>query len=98
MLYEVITGMITRLPDSMINTPGAMAIAATGKEDNAYLSGQITARQLLAAGVTMNLAPVLDINSNKKNPVIGIRSFGEEAYVVSRFGRRMLQGLSYNFV
>lgn len=72
-------GMVTRLAPDAVNVPGNMAIAATGRIGDAYTSAAITARQLRGVGVNFNLAPVLDVNSNRRNPVIGVRSFGDDA-------------------
>ena len=68
-------GMVTRLPWDAVNVPGSMALAATGKPENAALAAEITARQLRGVGVNFILAPDLDVNSNPMNPVIGVRSF-----------------------
>ncbi|MFC5401295.1 beta-N-acetylhexosaminidase [Cohnella soli] len=86
-------GRVTRLPDEATNVPGAMAIASTGKPDNAYEAGRITARELRALGINFNLAPVLDINNNPLNPVINVRSYGDTAETVERFGVPMMKGL-----
>ena len=77
-------GAVVRLPPDMVNTPGAMALAASGKPVNAALAAQITAAELWRIGVNLNLAPVLDVNCNPDNPVIGNRSFSpipEEAAI-----------------
>lgn len=79
-------GRISRLPYDAVNVPGAMALAATGDAQNAYLAASITARQLRGLGINMPLAPVLDVNSNARNPVIGVRSFGDQASLVAAFG------------
>ena len=71
-------GMVTRLAPDAVNVPGNMAIAATGRIEDAYTAASITARQLRGVGVNFNLAPVLDVNSNRRNPVIGVRSFGDD--------------------
>ncbi|MDR1804327.1 MAG: beta-N-acetylhexosaminidase [Treponema sp.] len=68
-------GAVVRLPSDMVNVPGAMALAASGKTENAGLAAQITAAELKRIGVNQNLAPVLDVNCNPANPVIGNRSF-----------------------
>lgn len=86
-------GRVTRLPDEATNVPGAMAIASTGRPENAYAAGRITARELRALGINFNLAPVLDINNNKQNPVINVRSYGDTAYTVEEYGLQMLRGL-----
>lgn len=79
-------GMVSRLPETAVNVPGAMAVAATGKPENARLASEITIRQLRGLGVNFNLAPVMDVNSNPQNPVIGNRSYGDEAEKVAAFG------------
>lgn len=79
-------GMVSRLPRDAVNVPGAMALAATGNPENARLASQITIRQLRGLGANFNMAPVLDVNSNPNNPVIGVRSFGDEAEAVTAFG------------
>lgn len=79
-------GMVTRLPQDAVNVPGAMAIAATGDPENARIASQITIRQLRGLGANFNMAPVLDVNNNPCNPVIGVRSFGDRADTVSAFG------------
>ena len=69
-------GVVSRFSPDMAITPGAMALAAAGG-DAPYRAARITAQQLRAAGVNFDLAPVLDVNSNPLNPVIGVRSFGD---------------------
>ena len=70
-------GVVTRLSEDFCNVPEEMALAASGDPENMKICAQITARQLLACGVNFNLAPVLDINNNAGNPVIGVRSYGD---------------------
>ena len=79
-------GMVSRLPQDAVNVPGAMALAATGDPENARLASQITIRQLKGLGANFNMAPVLDVNSNASNPVIGVRSFGDDPDAVAAFG------------
>lgn len=79
-------GMVSRLPQDAVNVPGTMAVAATGNPENARLASEITVRQLRGLGVNFNLAPVMDVNSNPQNPVIGNRSYGDEAERVAAFG------------
>lgn len=86
-------GRVTRLPQDAVNVPGAMAIASTGRPENAYAAGRITAREMRELGINFNLAPVLDINNNKQNPVINVRSYGDTAEVVTEYGLQMLRGL-----
>lgn len=86
-------GAVSRLPGDATRIPGAMAIAATGDPDNAYAAGRMTAMELRALGVNFNLSPVLDVNSNDANPVIGVRSYGEKPETVIRFALPMMRGL-----
>lgn len=73
--------------------PSAMALGATGDPEAAREAASILARELLAVGVNMDLAPDLDVNSNPKNPIIGTRSFGSDPQMVARFGVAFLEGL-----
>ncbi len=79
-------GMVTRLPNDAVTVPGAMALAATGDPENARTASEITIRQLKGLGPNFNMAPVLDVNNNPANPVIGVRSFGDKPEKVSAFG------------
>ena len=86
-------GVVTRLPESEVNIPGAMAVAATGNPRNAYDMGLLTAQELRSYGVDFNLAPVMDINCNPDNPVIGVRSYGDTPERVAEYGSQMVRGL-----
>ncbi|MFW6378113.1 MAG: beta-N-acetylhexosaminidase [Bacillota bacterium] len=85
-------GVVTRV-NGMTHMPGLMAVGATGNYQEAYKAAKATAEQLKYLGINMNLAPVLDINNNPKNPVIGVRSFGSDPLEVSRFGKEYINGL-----
>ena len=87
-------GAVSRLAEDELNVPGAMALAATGDEKNAYTAGLLTAEILRGCGVNFDLAPVLDVNSNPNNPVIGVRSYGDNPDIVARFGIQMIRGLA----
>ncbi len=86
-------GMITRLGQDAANVPGAMAIAATGRVENAFLAGKITGEQLSSVGVNFNLAPTVDVNSNWNNPVIGVRSYGDKPEEAAKYAVAMTKGL-----
>lgn len=86
-------GAVSRLPADATRIPGAMAIAATDDPENAYSAGRMTGRELRALGVNFNLSPVLDVNSNDANPVIGVRSYGDKPETVIRFALPMMRGL-----
>jgi len=73
--------------------PGSMALGAVGSPEVAYRVGRVIGRELSAVGVNVNLAPVLDVNTNPGNPVIHDRSFGDEPEAVSRLGLSYARGL-----
>jgi beta-N-acetylhexosaminidase len=72
--------------------PWAMALGATGSEQLAYQQGMITAQESRALGVHWIFAPVMDVNNNPNNPVINIRSFGEDPMLVARLGAAFIRG------
>lgn len=85
-------GVVRRLPEESVNIPGAMALAQTGDKKNAYEAALLTGQELRELGINFNLAPVLDINNNPHNPVIGVRSFGPDSTVVTEYGCEMVKG------
>jgi beta-N-acetylhexosaminidase len=72
--------------------PWTMAIGATGSEEFAYREGEVAAREARALGVHWLFAPVVDVNNNPDNPVINIRSFGEDPQMVARLGAAFIRG------
>jgi beta-N-acetylhexosaminidase len=72
--------------------PTAMAIAATGRDEDAFEVGRAIAREARAVGIHINFAPVVDVNVNPNNPVIGTRSFGEDPQRVSRLASEFIRG------
>lgn len=85
-------GRVTRLPAPATHLPSAMAVGATGATPLAFRAGQATARELRAMRINAVLAPVLDVNVNPANPVIGTRAFGDTADVVTRMGLAWMRG------
>ncbi|MFI3200819.1 MAG: glycoside hydrolase family 3 N-terminal domain-containing protein [Eubacteriales bacterium] len=85
-------GVVTRLTDDACNVPGAMAVAATGNTEHAQTLARITARELKAIGVNFNLTPSVDVNNNKDNPVIGVRSYGDQPEKVASYACATLKG------
>jgi beta-N-acetylhexosaminidase len=73
--------------------PWNMAVGATGSERWAFTQGKITGQEARALGVRWILAPVLDVNNNAANPVINIRSYGEDPNLVARLGVAFIQGV-----
>ncbi|WP_010677290.1 beta-N-acetylhexosaminidase [Bacillus timonensis] len=86
-------GVVRRLGEGTTIFPGAMLLGATGDSNHAYQVGVATGKELKALGINWNLAPVMDVNNNPENPVIGVRSFGESAEKVSEFGRMAMKGM-----
>src|SRR5215471_11019764 len=72
--------------------PTAMAIAATGRDEDAYDVGRAIAEEGRAAGIHINFAPVVDVNNNPSNPVINTRSFGEDPARVARLSALFVRG------
>lgn len=86
------TGVGMRFDDA-VNFPWNMAIAATGNPDFARRQGEVTAREARALGVRWNFAPDSDVNNNADNPVINVRSYGENPIDVARFAVAFTKGL-----
>src|SRR5579884_1477526 len=85
-------GIVQRLGEAVTIFPGNMALGAIGSDEIAYEVARATGEELLALGINMNLAPVVDVNNNPANPVIGVRSFGEDTHLVARLGAAMVKG------
>ncbi len=85
-------GMVRRFGQNTTIFPGNMALGAIGSEQTAYEVALATGRELKALGINMNLAPDVDVNNNPSNPVIGVRSFGEDPQLVARLGSAMVKG------
>jgi beta-N-acetylhexosaminidase len=73
--------------------PGNMAIGATRSTDLAFEAGVVLGRELASLGININYAPCVDVNVNPYNPVVGIRSFGEDARLVSDLSAAMIRGI-----
>ena len=72
--------------------PNAMAIAATGRESDAFDVGKAIAREARAIGILVNFAPTVDVNNNPSNPVINTRSFGEDPRRVAALASAFVKG------
>ncbi|MBN1486288.1 MAG: beta-N-acetylhexosaminidase [Anaerolineae bacterium] len=73
--------------------PGGMTLGATGDPENARRAAWLLAEEMRAVGINTDFAPVLDVNNNPQNPVIGIRSFSSEPDLVADFGVAYIAGL-----
>jgi beta-N-acetylhexosaminidase len=78
--------------DDTVNFPWNMAIAATGNPDYARRAGDLTGREARAMGIQQIYAPVSDVNNNAANPVINVRSYGEDPIEVSRYVSAFVEG------
>ena len=86
-------GMAFRVRRGVVPLPFAMAVGASGSEDAARFMGEVTAREGRALGIHWALAPVADVNNNPANPVINIRSFGEDPERVGRLVAAFVAGV-----
>jgi len=79
--------------DSAMSYPYQMALGAVQDKELIYKMGLEVAKDFKRVGMHMNLAPVVDVNNNAKNPVINYRSFGEDKYNVAEKGAAYLKGM-----
>jgi beta-N-acetylhexosaminidase len=73
--------------------PPNMGIGATGSDSDAYEIGRVTALEGRAVGIQLAFAPVADVNNNPANPIINVRSFGEEPNTVGRLVAAEIRGI-----
>ena len=85
-------GMVARVTEGVVQSPGAMAIGATCKKENAYHLAKNMGIELRHLGFNFNFAPVGDINNNPKNPVINVRSYSEKPEVVTEYMVEAVKG------
>jgi beta-N-acetylhexosaminidase len=86
-------GRVVRFDRGFTPIPYMREIGAAGDETAARHIGRTMARELRAAGIDLNLAPVLDVDSNPANPVIGHRSFSRDPQIVARLSCAMIEGM-----
>jgi beta-N-acetylhexosaminidase len=84
-------GASMRVDDTTV-FPHAMAFAATGDPALSRFEGQVTAREARALGVQWLFYPVADVNNNPDNPIINIRSYGEDPGAVAAHVRAFIEG------
>lgn len=85
-------GLVMRL-DSTMRYPRQMTLGAIQNDSLIYYMGRQVARECKRLGIHVNFAPVADVNNNPLNPVIGIRSFGENKYKVAQKAYMYMQGM-----
>ncbi len=86
-------GSVSRLAHIGTTTPSAMALGAIHDPSVTEAMYRLIGDELAALGMNLDLAPVADVNSNPANPVIGLRSFGDDPHAVSLFVRAAIRGL-----
>lgn len=87
-------GPVSRMPNQIYNIPSNKYIGKINNEDFSYEIGKLLGLKLSSFGFNLNFAPVLDINSNPNNPVIGERSFGNDKNLVSKLGIKTIEGIT----
>src|SRR5262249_40021063 len=85
-------GVVARLQSGFTSFPGNRALGEAGDLQLAKAAAFSMGEELQAVGINMNLAPVVDVNSSPRNPVIGVRSFGDNPDNVAAFGKQFLEG------
>lgn len=86
-------GRIAKLPGDLRAIPSHFEIGKQNDPSFAFEIGTVLGKLVSSFGFNVNFAPVLDINSNPENPVIGDRSFGINPDVVSKLGIQMMKGI-----
>lgn len=86
-------GRISRMPGDLIHLPTNKKIGTINNSSFSYKIGTLLGKELKAFGFNLNFAPVLDVNSNSNNPVIGDRSFGDHPQIVSKLGIETMKGI-----
>lgn len=86
-------GKVARLRPPFTQWPAASVLGAVGSTELTYGMARAIARELIAVGINMNMAPVLDVLTNPANPVMAGRSYGSDPHVVAQHGIAFCEGL-----
>jgi beta-N-acetylhexosaminidase len=86
-------GRVVRLPDPVLRLPAMRVLGTIADPAMTRRAADLIGQQLAAIGFNLNFAPVLDVDTNPKNPIIGDRSFAPDPDVVARMGRAFIEGL-----
>jgi beta-N-acetylhexosaminidase len=89
-------GKVARLKAPLTEFPDQAFLGRTGDEDLAWRFGRVLALELTALGFNLDYAPVVDVDSNPENPVIGSRAFSADPQVVARMGAAVIRGMQEN--
>ena len=85
-------GRVCRLKNGFTPLPSNQTLGLTGDSEIAEAYAELAGQELLAVGINMNLAPVVDVNCNSHNSVIGDRSYGDNPEIVLAFGEKAVSG------
>ncbi|MBU5672937.1 beta-N-acetylhexosaminidase [Paenibacillus brevis] len=86
-------GMVARLDhEGMSRIPGNMSLGAADDLSLTEATARLAAKEMLDLGINFNFAPCIDVNNNPANPVIGVRSFGENPLKVAEHGVAAITG------
>ncbi|WP_404454133.1 beta-N-acetylhexosaminidase [Virgibacillus necropolis] len=86
-------GAVSRLPGDLINFPANKEIGTVNNATYSYEIGKLLGKEVNEFGFNVDFAPVLDVNSNPNNPIIGNRSFGNNPEIVSKLGIQTMKGI-----
>jgi len=86
-------GRVRRLRSGFTDVPAMRALGAIAEPGLAFEVGRLFGRELAAVGIDLDFAPVVDVDTNPKNPVIGDRALSSDARVVAELGRALVEGL-----
>lgn len=86
-------GFVTQIAPLVPTPPSARALARAADPDDVRNVFHCYGRRMRDLGLNLDFAPVCDVNNNPRNPVIGVRSFGAEAQLVTTYARAVHEGL-----
>lgn len=86
-------GRVARLAPPFTQFPTARLLGRCDSVDLTYSASEAMAKEMAAVGINMDFAPVLDVDTNPKNPIIGDRSFGASPTLVAKHGLAMIAAL-----
>ena len=88
-------GLVRHVKGATSETPGNMAIGASGRPMDAYLAGYYIGKELSLLGINMNFAPSVDLFTNQESTLIGPRSFGSDPVKTGILGAAFVKGLEH---
>jgi beta-N-acetylhexosaminidase len=87
-------GLVVRFGEMAATVISPMGLAATGDPRNARIAGRIIGKEMNSVGIDGVLAPVLDVNFEENNPVIGTRAFSDDPEIVISYAGEFASGLN----